>query len=232
MPVFSAKRDARRAARAFATVSKGGLPAPPDLPERAVPPSQAIRYGRCMKTLIALALFLCAATTSFADNEKGLYAGAGVGQFNVEVDDISDVANVVGNLDGDDTSFKVFGGWRFSNYFAVELAYIDFGGPDDEVSGVNLEAEIDGFAPYVIGTLPLGPIEVFAKAGYLFYDLNVKVNGDRIGSRSGSDEDFVYGAGLGITLFERLNARLEYEIVDVSELDTSDAIWLTGAWRF
>jgi hypothetical protein len=185
-----------------------------------------------MKTLIALLLVLFASTTSFADNEKGLYLGAGVGQFNVEVDDVTDVVNAVDDLDSDDTSFKIFGGWRFSNYISAELAYIDFGGPDDEVSGNSLEAEIDGFAPYIIGTLPLGPIEIFAKAGYLFYDLNVKVNGDNVASKSGSDEDFVYGAGLGITLFERLNARLEYEIIDVSELDTSDAIWLTGAWRF
>jgi hypothetical protein len=185
-----------------------------------------------MKALIAFVVLLLAATTGFADNEKGLYAGAGVGQFNVKVDDVTDVANAVDNLDSDDTSFKIFGGWRFSNYISAELAYIDFGGPDDEVSGNNLEAEIDGFAPYVIGTLPLGPIEVFAKAGYLFYDLKVKVNGEEVGSKSGSDEDFVYGAGLGITLFERLNARLEYEIVDVSELEDSDAIWVTGAWRF
>jgi OOP family OmpA-OmpF porin len=186
-----------------------------------------------MKTLTALVLLFFAATTSFAaDNESGLYLGAGVGQFNVEIDDVTDVANAVDNLDSDDTSFKIFGGWRFNNWLSAELAYIDFGGPDDDVAGNNLEAEIDGFAPYIIGTLPLGPIEVFAKAGYLFYDLNVKVNGDRVGSKSGSDEDFVYGAGLGITLFERLNARLEYEIIDVSELDTSDALWLTGSWRF
>ena len=37
---------------------------------------------------------------------------------------------------------------------------------------------------------------------------------------------------LGITLFERLNARLEYERIDSDVVDDADAIWLTGSWRF
>jgi hypothetical protein len=47
-----------------------------------------------------------------------------------------------------------------------------------------------------------------------------------------SDEDLVYGVGVGLTLFEHLHARLEYEIIDVSEVDDANAIWLSGAWRF
>ncbi|MBX5461270.1 MAG: porin family protein [Steroidobacteraceae bacterium] len=186
-----------------------------------------------MKRIIALTLLSCAVPACFADNDSGLYLGAGVGQFNVKVNNVDDIGPIVSQFDSDDTSFKAFGGWRFGRYIAAELAYIDFGGPDDDVDGVNVKAELDGFAPYVVGTLPLGPLEVFAKAGYFFYDLNVKVGGEKVASRSGSDEDFVYGGGLGLTLFEHLNARLEYERVDISDnLDHSDAVWLTGAWRF
>jgi hypothetical protein len=47
-----------------------------------------------------------------------------------------------------------------------------------------------------------------------------------------SDEDLVYGAGIGLTLFDHLHARLEYEIIDISDLDESNALWLSGAWRF
>jgi OOP family OmpA-OmpF porin len=177
-------------------------------------------------------LLLASSVAALADNEKGLYAGAGVGQFNVKIDDVDDAVNTVSEFDSDDTSFRIFGGWRFSPYIAVDLAYIDFGGPDEDVNGQNVKADIDGFAPAVYGTLPLGPIELFAKVGYLFYDLNVEIGGEEIADVSGSDEDLIYGGGIGITLFERLNARLEYEIIDVSEVDDSNAIWLTGAWRF
>lgn len=182
--------------------------------------------------LPAVALVLCFPAAALADNETGFYVGAGVGYFNAKIDNVEDVLSAVDNFDAHDTSLRIFGGWRFSRFIALDLAYIDFGGPDDEVAGQQVKAEIDGFAPAVYGTLPLGPLELFAKAGYLFYDLNVDINGQEVASRSGSDEDFIYGAGLGITLFERLNARLEYERVEVSEADRTDAVWLTGAWRF
>ena len=47
-----------------------------------------------------------------------------------------------------------------------------------------------------------------------------------------SDEDLVYGAGFGLVLFDHLNVRLEYEIIDISDVDDANAAWLTGAWRF
>ena len=179
---------------------------------------------------LATALLAFGATPAFADNETGLYLGAGVGQFNVEIDDVSDVTSTVEGFDSDDTSFKVFGGWRFAPFFAVELAYIDLGAPEDTIGGTRIETEINGFAPYLVGTLPLGPIELFAMVGYYFYD--IEVNAQDLGSLDDSNEDLAYGAGLGITLFEHLNARLAYEIIDVSEVDDANALWLTGAWRF
>jgi hypothetical protein len=186
-----------------------------------------------MKCLITLVALLGFAAPVFADNERGLYAGAGVGVFSLQADTVQDISAIAAEFDSDDTSFKVFAGWRFLPYLAAEVAYIDFGGPDEDVGGANLKAEIDGVAPYLIATLPLGPLELYARGGYLFYDLKVELNDQEIGSASGSDEDLIYGAGLGITLFGRLNANLEYEKLDLSgAVDDADAVWLTGAWRF
>lgn len=185
---------------------------------------------RALSAVALVALAALGVTPVFADNDSGLYAGAGVGVFNVKIDNVEDVAQTVGSFDTDDTSFKVFGGWRFRKYLAVELAYIDLGKPNDTVNGQRIEAEINGVAPYVVGTLPLGPIELFAKAGYYFYD--IKVNAESIRALDESNEDFVYAAGIGIVIFGHLDAQLEYEIIDVSELDDSNALWLTGAWRF
>jgi hypothetical protein len=42
----------------------------------------------------------------------------------------------------------------------------------------------------------------------------------------------VYGAGFGITLFDHLNARLEYEEFNIKDTKESNAVWLSGAWRF
>ena len=95
------------------------------------------------------------------------------------------------------------------------------------------EVETDGFAPYVIGTLPIGPFELFAKAGYYFHETNARVTSPA-GSTSASDsgDDFTWTAGVGVTLFDTFNLRLEYEQFDFENTDDSNALWLTGAFRF
>ena len=181
-----------------------------------------------MKTSrLALCAALLAASAAWADNDSGLYLGGGIGQFNIE----GDVDNV--NFEGDDDAYKLFVGWRFNKFIGVEFDYIDFGTASDSAAGFDIDADVKGYAPYVVGTLPLGPIELFAKAGYLFYDFDVEVQGPGGGvSDDNSDEDLVYGVGAGLTLFEHLHARVEYEIIDIGDADDADAIWVSAAWRF
>jgi hypothetical protein len=181
-----------------------------------------------------LALGALGATAHAADNDQGFYIGGGVGEFKVEIDDVDDVTSTIDRYDADDTAYKAFIGYRFAPFLAVEAAYVNLGSPDaDILPGVRAETEIDGIAPYLVATLPLGPIEVFAKAGYFFYDTTVSVTSS-LGSASADDdgEEFIYGGGVGITLLERLNVRLEYEVFDVEDTDDTNALWLTAAWRF
>jgi hypothetical protein len=189
---------------------------------------------RLIAAVWTLALAM-AAGPALADENKGFYLGAGVGEFSLEIDDFEDFAGT--SFDSDDTSLKVFGGWRFNPYFAAELAYIDFGGPEDTLTvlgiPVNTDVEVSGIAPYLVGTLPLGIFELFAKVGYYFYDVEVTASGGGVSASDDmSDEDLVYAAGVGLVLFDHFNARLEYEIADVSDVEDANAIWLTGAWRF
>lgn len=186
-----------------------------------------------MKRRIALfaLLFLGAAPVIAEENDSGFYLGAGIGQATVKIDTFEQLENAVEGLDDEDTSWKIFAGWRFMPFLAVELTYLDLGKAEDTIGPIPVSAEIDGFAPYLVGTLPLGPVELFARVGYYFYD--VKVNEESLNVRDESDEDFTYGAGIGVTLFDHLHARLEYEVIDVSDkIDDANAIWLSGAWRF
>ena len=197
--------------------------------------------NRVIATATLLALTGAWSGAHAADgNDRGFYVGAGVGQFNVKIDDIDQTDEAIERLDDDDNSWKLFGGYRFNPYLSLEVAYIDFGAPEDrfEASGSSgdYKIELSGFAPYIIGTLPLGPVELFAKAGYYFYDVDVTADFDDLGSdvfkTSDSDEDFLYGFGIGATFFEHLNARLEYEKIDSDAVDDADALWLSAAWRF
>jgi len=178
-----------------------------------------------MKSWLAILVLAGFSTAALADNEGGLYVGAGVGQFNIEIDTVG-----ADDFEGDDTTLKVFAGWRFNPHFAIELDYIDLGETSDTIAGINYKSEVNGFAPYVIGTLPLGPIEVFGKLGYYFYNANFSSPAGDI--LDDSAEDLVYGVGVGLTIFEHLHARLEYEIIDVEDTEDANAIWLSGAWRF
>ncbi len=190
-----------------------------------------MKYG-----IIAALIFsgLVLAFDANADNDEGFYAGAGLGQFDVEIDNFDDVVDTADDYDTDDTAWKAFGGWRANQWLALELAYVNLGSPEDEVlQDVFVTVETDGFAPYVVGTVPLGFFEVFAKAGYYWYEVDARVRSP-LGNASDSESDstFTWSAGLGLTFLERFNVRLEYEQFDFDDVDDAKALWLTGAVRF
>jgi OOP family OmpA-OmpF porin len=192
-----------------------------------------------VKIAAALATLAVAAAAPAAysqEENRGFYLGGGVGQFNAQIDDVDEVDDAVDGWDEDDTAYKFFGGYRVNNFLAFELDYINLGKPSGAVvPGRNVDASIDGFAPYVVGTLPLGKwFEVYGRLGYYFYDATLGVE-DELDNRVQFDEeseDLVYGAGIGANIGERLNIRFEYERFDLQGVDDADSLWLTAAWKF
>jgi opacity protein-like surface antigen len=182
------------------------------------------------------ALSLATVPAAFADENSGWYLGGGLGQFNAQIDDVDEVDDTIEGWDESDDTYKLFAGYRVNPFLSFELDYINLGEPSGAVvPGFNVDSAVDGFAPYVIGTIPIGKwFEVYGRLGYFFYDATVGVE-DELGGRAEFDEeseDLVYGAGIGLNLMERLNIRFEYEKFDLEGLDDADAMWLTAAWRF
>lgn len=174
---------------------------------------------------------------------SGFYIGAGLGQFDVKVDDLEGVGDVLQDLDADDSAWKFILGWRFNPFLSIEADYIDLGAPngDFDASGSSGQYELDlaGVAAYVMGTIPIGIFEISGKLGYYFHDVDVHVDFDNVGPNNGnvfdssnSSEVVTYGVGAGVTLFQKLNAKVEYEFFDLDEVDDAYALWLTGVWRF
>jgi opacity protein-like surface antigen len=194
-----------------------------------------LKLTATLAALISVAL----APAAFAQEQQevsGFYLGAGAGQFNANIDDVDDIDNTVDGWSEDDTAYKVFAGYRLNKFLAFELDYINLGKPSGSVvPGVNVDASVDGYAPFVVGTLPLGRFfEVYGRAGYYFYDATTGVT-DTLDNRVEFDEeseDLVYGAGVGANLGEKFNVRFEYEKYDLKGLDDTDALWLTAAFRF
>src|SRR6185503_6992937 len=185
---------------------------------------------------LALAAAIPAAYAQEQEEVSGFYLGGGLGQFNAGIDDVDQVDNTIDHWKDDDTAYKFFAGYRLNRFLGFEVDYINLGEPSGSVvPGFNVDASVDGFAPYVVGTVPLGPyFELYGRLGYYFYDSTVGRT-DALNNRVEFDEesqDLVWGGGIGANLGEKVNLRLEYERFDLQGLDDSDALWLTAAWRF
>jgi OOP family OmpA-OmpF porin len=164
-----------------------------------------------------------AVTPARAADDAGFYVGAGVGEAH----------NKSGEFDGSDTAFKVFGGYSFNKYFALELAYVDAGTQDDRIGNLDVENESSGVVVSALGSIPIGSVfSLYGKVGYAFYDASVRVrSGGLQGSESGSDERPVYGAGIELAILRGLKLRAEYEIVDVKDGDF-DLVTVGATYRF
>lgn len=185
----------------------------------------------------------CAAPAALADQSAaGPYVGIGWGHFDLKMQNLDDVGTAVNSIahSGDD-AWKLFAGYRLSPYFSIEGDYVNFGQPRDTFSGSgadgNYRLRVTGFAPYLVGTLPLGGMaEVFAKAGYLYYNSRLSVNlnspGSEVFESEHSRSNFTYGGGIGVTLIDHLNINAEYDVIRIQNANNSNALWLSTAWRF
>jgi len=176
------------------------------------------------KGLIAAAGLLCLAATApshAADN--GIYLGASVGQSNVEFEDDLD-------FDADATGYKVILGWRPLDWLAVEGNYVDLGSGDDDVLGERVESEIDGLTLSAVGFLPVGPVDLFARAGIIDWDAEIKVPDFDLRSKD-DGTDLAYGVGVQFRVWG-LSIRGEYERFEISDADKVDFLSVGLTYTF
>ncbi len=146
-----------------------------------------------------------------ADN--GFYLGGSVGQVNLKIDDLTGNVFPDDDFDSDDTAFKLIAGIRPLDWLAVEAAYVNFGEPEDTVVGTKLQADGDGISAFAVGFLPVGPVDLFAKAGLIAWDS--KITG---GAFDDDGSDLAYGVGAQFRVLG-LAIRAEYEKFDISDVD-------------
>jgi OmpA-OmpF porin, OOP family len=180
-------------------------------------------------------LGLLASSNVLAEIQPGFYAGAGVGTAKLEIDGDEDIDA----FDADDTAFKVFGGYNFNQYFAVEATYFDGGKPEESFSiapGFNGSVEFNttGLIASVLGRVPLGEVfSLYGKLGFASYDVEAKgrLNGDVVFEDDGSDDDVAYGVGAAFNLGSSFELRAEYEAISISDGDFS-VLSVNGLFKF
>lgn len=182
-----------------------------------------------MRKLVVFAgLALAAAFASAADN--GIYLGAAIsgdatlkgGQFRSD-------------LDLKNRPYKLIIGIRPIDMFGVEANYVDFGSAKlaFAIPDVGVDAKARFYDVFAVGYLPLPLLDLYAKAGLVRWDSEVRLT-TIAGPQpllSGSGTDFAYGAGAQAR-FGSFAARLEYERFEVSNSDRVDMLSLGVTWTF
>jgi len=181
-----------------------------------------------------------AASPVFAADDAGWYAGAGLGNFS------ADSQTIYGgrDFDGSDFGFKLFGGYQFMPWLAVEGEYIDGGTIDDNYDSgteqLKLETDVTGFVGSVVGILPIGEqFNVFGKLGFMYWDADgaakIRSSGDVVAKDGRLNEDgtdFAWAIGGTWNITENLGVRAEYQGFEISEFNSVDFASASVIWNF
>ncbi|MEJ6001190.1 OmpA family protein [Paucibacter soli] len=100
--------------------------------------------------------------------EQGSYVGLGVGQSSAKLNDAAMASSVLGSgfgisaleRDRRDTGYKLFGGWQFNRYLALEAGYFRLGEFSSVAStvpsgGLNTHIKMQGVNLDLVATLPI-----------------------------------------------------------------------------
>jgi OOP family OmpA-OmpF porin len=190
----------------------------------------------------AVATTVLAASPAFAADDTGFYVGAGLGNFSIDSDSIY----AGRDFDGSDIGFKVFGGYQFMKWLAVEAEYIDGGEPDDVFRSPSFPDDrlkasvgVSGFTGSAVGILPIGEsFNVFGKLGFIYWDTDgsakIRDQGGTIVKTSVSDDgtDFAWGVGGTWNFAENFGARIEYQGFEISNTNSVDFASASIVWSF
>ena len=179
-----------------------------------------MRKTKLFSTLVMGAVLGAAAFGANAQ-DKGFYAGAGVGQSIVDE----------GAYDDDDTAFSAFGGYQFNRWFGLEGGYVDFGEIESNARSNATSLEGDSVYLTAVGTIPVtDKFSIYGKAGVHRWNLDNQIPA-LTGTADDSDTDPTYGVGVQFRFNDRFSLRTGYDRFEVGDLDV-DLVQLQGVYHF
>ena len=180
------------------------------------------------KAILVIAFVLAAAATPASAVDNGFYIGGSLGGSSLDVRDVDDEIGDLDFSDGD-TAYKLFAGYRFLSFLAVEAGYVDFGDPSDivgDIEQIDVEIGVTGWDAFALGILPIGPVDVFGKIGVISWDADIRAAFEDLVDRdSESGTDVAYGLGVALRLGS-VAIRVEGEMFDV---DGADELYMLSA---
>ena len=179
---------------------------------------------------LGIAAAFCLNSQARADSGSGYYMGVAGGISELGVDKRGFAEKTI--------AYKGFAGYAFSDYMALELAYLNGGNastPSDAVvAGGTLEVETRGLNASILFRARTGSaFAVYGKVGYSQYDFELRdtLDGATVADEKISDGAISYGLGLTYTFFEHMMVKFEYEGVNVADGDLN-ALLLGIGYKF
>ncbi|HEX7238476.1 MAG TPA: outer membrane beta-barrel protein [Gammaproteobacteria bacterium] len=186
-----------------------------------------------MKYLIGLGLSLAFVQAATAQDRSGAYIGASLGYFSFEEDD----EELDLTLDDTTTAYRLMGGYRFSENFAVEGGWGRTGDVEESFTEVVLPfgtlaidaaAEFEVLTVRALGFIPFERTSLFGGVGYYDADIDVDASISIGGIPAGSGSDGISENGATLVggfefNLERVDIRAELEWFDIDEADAWDA---------
>jgi OmpA-OmpF porin, OOP family len=186
------------------------------------------RNFRLMATVAALAVTW--SPTTFADDDAGWYAGFNAGQSRAKIGDGRITEGLLGDgftttsISNDDHhfGFKVFGGYEFNRYFALETGYFDLGrfgftAHTTPVGSLRGDIKINGANFDLVGSVPIAEkFSLFARAGLNYAqakDSFIGTGSVAVINRSPHkwDPDYKFGFGAEYDFTRTVGMRIEAE---------------------
>jgi len=145
------------------------------------------------------------------------FLGAGFGQTSYPDDTfIEDVCVEFGincNIDDSDTGFRVFTGYRFNEYVALEGAYVSYGETTGSLPDlIDVKAKFHGITLALMPSVPLGKaVSLYGKIGGVAWYGDLKATSSLIDGSAdgdGAGGSLLYGGGVAVNLGEKAAVRL------------------------
>lgn len=185
--------------------------------------------------MLAVAAILVITVVPADCADRGFYIGAGIGPSSF---DVSDFNEEFGDLyfEADNFGVKVFGGYQFLKYLAVEVGYTNFGQVTRRETNIHYEDQslkvaINDWDASAVGIVPLGrKAALFGKVGLASWNTDVTVDdGHGAVKESSNGTDVIFGLGFDFR-FKKFGLRVSGDHLVIA--DTGGANLFIGALTY
>jgi OOP family OmpA-OmpF porin len=150
------------------------------------------------------------------------YVGFGIGQASLEASPTDIDLDI--EFDAEDSGYKLFGGYRFARFLAVEGSYFDMGDIDDSVLGFSFVADVKGVDACAVARMSAARwLEFYGRAGIAYWDVEATVADDDTGDRITRDDrgsGWTYGIGGALRINRHLALRVEWQVYELEQSDS------------